>query len=113
MVPIKPEPMSRVGIDLLQGVINRVSENNGHDIKCAGVVITMAQPHTIVYKDCLRELRKDQTWKSRLLRNSVPQRTAIARGQGDQKLILDGNDAETKRALANLVTEIVNRIDDT
>ncbi|MCA0849199.1 ParA family protein [Salipiger thiooxidans] len=112
VVPIKPEPMSRVGIDLLQGVINRVSENNGHDIKCAGVVITMAQTNTIVYKDCLKELRKDAMWKSRLLRTSVPQRTAIARGQGDQKLILDSNDAETKRALANIVTEIVKKIDD-
>ncbi len=32
LVPVKPEPLSRVGIDLLRGVVNRCSDNHGHDI---------------------------------------------------------------------------------
>lgn len=111
VVPIKPEPMSRVGIDLLQGVINRVSENNGHDIKCAGVVITMAQSNTVVYKDCRRQLQGDAKWKSRLLRRDIPQRTAIAREQGKQKLILDGDDPEAKTAIVGVVNEIMKKTD--
>lgn len=111
VVPVKPEPMSRVGIDLLQGVISRVSENNGHDIKCAGLVITMASENTLVYKDCLKELQSDPKWKSRLLRYSIPQRTAIAREQGNQKLILDVNDTGANRAIVNVVNEIVKKID--
>ena len=113
VVPVKPEPMSRVGIDLLQGVINRVSENNGHEIKCAGVVITMAQRSTLVYKDCVRELKADATWKDRLLRQSIPNRTQIAREQGNQKLILDIKEPETMRAIVNVVTEILKKTDDT
>ncbi|WP_065332188.1 ParA family protein [Tritonibacter mobilis] len=113
VVPIKPEPMSRVGIDLLQGVINRVSENNGHGIECAGVVITMAQHQTVVYKDCRRQLQSDTKWKSRLLRRDIPQRTAIAREQGNQKLILDGDDSSAKSALVGVVNEIIKKIDDT
>lgn len=112
VVPIKPEPMSRVGIDLLQGVINRVSENNAIDIKCAGVVITMAQTNTLVFKDCIDQLRQDVKWSSRLLRSTIPQRTAIAREQGNQKLILDGTDPQAKRALVGVTNEILSRIDD-
>lgn len=111
VVPIKPEPMSRVGIDLLQGVINRVSENNGHDLKCAGVVITMAQSNTLVYKECRSQLEGDSKWKDRLLRTDIPQRTAIARDQGKQKLILDGDDTDAKRAIVGVVNEIVKKTD--
>ncbi|MBO9429683.1 ParA family protein [Sulfitobacter sp. R18_1] len=113
VVPVKPEPMSRVGIDLLQGVINRVSENNGHDIRCVGVVITMAQKNTVVYKDCLRQLQSEPKWRKRLLRHSIPQRTAIAREQGNQRLILDVNDTDANRAIVNVVAEIVKKTDDT
>lgn len=109
VVPIKPEPMSRVGIDLLEGVINRVSENNAHDIKCAGIVITMAQTNTVVYRDCQRQLQDDRKWKDRLLRNHIPQRTAIAREQGKQKLILDGDDTDAKRAIVGVVNEIMKK----
>ena len=110
VVPIKPEPMSRVGIDLLQGIINRVSENNAHDITCAGVVITMAQENTIVFKECRKELRADAVWKNRLLRSHIPQRTAIARDQGNQQLILDGSDTDSKRALSNVVSQMLETI---
>ena len=34
LVPVKPEPLSRVGIDLLRGVINRCTENHGQEIEC-------------------------------------------------------------------------------
>ena len=112
IVPIKPEPISRVGIDLLQGVINRVKENNGHDIKCAGIVITMAQINTVVYKECLQQLRADDSWGRRLLRSHIPQRTAIARDQGKQKFILDGKDTDSKRAIVNVVNEILEKTDD-
>lgn len=111
VVPIKPEPMSRVGIDLLQGVINRVSANNGHDISCAGVVITMSAKTTLVYKECRSELRKHELWKDRVLRNHLPQRTAIAKAQGKQELILDGTDFDSKRAITNIVTELLEKID--
>lgn len=112
VVPIKPEPMSRIGIDLLRGVINRISENNAHNIECAGVVITMAAEQTLVYKDCLKELKADATWKSHLIRNNIPQRTVIAREQGHQKLISDVGDVDSKRALAGVVKELMDRTDD-
>ncbi|MEH6740924.1 MAG: ParA family protein [Sulfitobacter sp.] len=111
VVPIKPEPISRVGIDLLQGVINRVSENNGHDIICAGVVVTMANVATLVYKECMAQLKAEPLWSSRLLRRHIPIRTAIARDQGKQKLILDGNDVVSKGAITAVVNEIVERTD--
>jgi chromosome partitioning protein len=113
VVPIKPEPMSRVGIDLLQGVINRVAENNGHEMKCAGLVITMANTATIVYKECVAQLQSDAIWKGRLLRGFIPQRTAIAREQGVQRLILSGNDLDSKRAIVGVTNEIMGKVDDT
>ena len=96
IVPIKPEPLSRVGIELLQGIINRISENNAHDISCAGVVITMADKRTLVFKACRGELSRNELWGKYLIRQVVPQRTAIAREQGKQKLILDGDQLKVR-----------------
>lgn len=89
LLPVKPEPLSRVGIDLLSGVIQTVSENHDHEIECAGVVITIADRRTKVYKDAIEYLDSNQTWKGMRYEAALPSRTAVARGQGEQQLILD------------------------
>ena len=112
LIPVKPEPLSRVGIDLLNGVIQRCSENYGHDIKCAGVVITMADLRTRVLEDTIAFLDQNATWKDKRFRFHLPQRTAVAREQGVQKLILGMDDVETRRALAGIANELLERIGD-
>lgn len=112
LVPVKPEPLSRVGIDLLRGVIDRITENHGHKIICAGVVVTLADARTNVFYDALNFLDKDPYWKDKRYKNVLPHRTKIARDQGDQRLILDGGNEDARRAISGITNELLGRIDD-
>ena len=112
VIPVKAEPLSRVGIDLLQSVVNRCSENFGHDIECLGVVLTLTDRRTSNYKETIEWLDKNDIWKDRRFASSLPQRTAIARDQGKQSLILDSNATETKSALTQIMNEFIKRLGD-
>ena len=112
LVPVRPEPLSRVGIDLLRGVIDRIIENHGHNIENVGVVVTMVDARTNVYYEALSFLDNDPIWKTKRFRAVLPQRTAIARGQGTQQLILDSQAEDSKRAITNITSELLNRLDD-
>lgn len=110
LVPVKPEPLSRVGIDLLRGVIGRCSENHGHDIECIGVVITLADQRTRVYSDALEFLDKNPVWKDKRYKAVLPHRTAVAREQGNQTLILDMIAGDSRFALTSITNELLERL---
>lgn len=112
VVPVRPEPLSRVGIDLLRGVIDRIIENHGHKIENAGVVVTMADARTTVYYDALTFLDSDKIWKDKRFKTVLPQRTAVARGQGKQELILDSGQRDSMRAIAGIANELLSRVGD-
>lgn len=112
MIPVKAEPLSRIGIDLLRGVVARCTENFGHDIECLGVVLTMTDRRTSNYKDTIAWLDANNLWKDRRFLASLPQRTAVARDQGKQTLILDSQASDTKSALTQILNEFLKRLDD-
>jgi len=112
LVPVRPEPLSRTGIDLLRGVIGRCSTNHGHAIECAGVVLTVTDRRTAVFTEARAILDKDAFWKDKRYRADLPQRTKIARAQGEQKLILDTDVDDAKLALANIANEFLKRVSD-
>lgn len=110
LVPVKPEPLSRVGIDLLRGVIDRTSENHGHDIECIGVVVTLADARTRVYSDAIAFLDKNHIWKNKRYKGVLPHRTAVAREQGNQSLILDIGEPDSMLALSTITNELTARL---
>jgi chromosome partitioning protein len=112
VIPVRPEPLSRVGIDLLTGVIARVIKNHGHKIENAGVVLTMMDARTTVYYDALSFLDSDEKWAGKRFKTVLPQRTQIAKNQGDQRLILDTNNDDAKRAIAGITNELLERVGD-
>lgn len=112
LVPVRPEPLSRTGIDLLRGVIGRCATNYGHNIGCAGVVLTVTDRRTTVYDDAKEVLAKDPFWKDKKFKADLPSRTKIAKAQGEQQLILDTNVDDAKLALAAIANEFLNRIGD-
>ncbi|SOE00297.1 ParA family protein [Caenispirillum bisanense] len=112
LVPVKPEPLSTTGIDLLRGVIHRCSENFGHPISLLGVVLTIAEINTNVFREAKSFLDGNDVWRGKRFNAHLPKRTAIARGQFSQQQILDLQDAESKRLLANVAKEFLERIGD-
>jgi chromosome partitioning protein len=112
VIPVRPEPLSRVGIDLLTSVIARIVKNHGHKIANAGVVLTMVDARTTVYYDALSFLDSDDKWVGKRFKTVLPQRTKIAKNQGDQRLILDSAQQDAMRAVAGITNELLERVGD-
>ena len=110
LVPVKPEPLSRTGIDLLEGVVKRCFENFERDIQCAGVVLTLVESTTKVYADTIAFFQKRDVWKNKIFNSYLHKRTEIAREQGSQKLILHLADPTAKSDITKIADELLKRI---
>lgn len=111
LVPVKPEPLSRTGIDLLRSVVDRFSENYGHPINCVGVVLTIVETNTIVYKEAMEFLDKNKVWAGKRYNAVMPKRVKLARAQGQQALIFDLDDSDLKLGISGIAKEFVSRSD--
>lgn len=110
VVPVKPEPLSTTGIDLLRAVVSRVQENYSLDISCAGVVLTLAEPTTLVFRDTIAFLDANPFWSGKRFNHVLLKRTVVARMQGQQELILDSNEPELQRSISGITNELLNAI---
>jgi len=111
IIPVKPEPLSATGIDLLKGVVERTTRNFSKKLTCIGVVLTIAEEVTIVFKQTVRFLDANALWKGKRFKHSLPKRTEIAREQANQRLILDLDDPVPKSAITNITRELIERIE--
>jgi chromosome partitioning protein len=110
LVPVKPEPLSTTGIDLLRAVVSKVSENYALNIKCLGVVLTIAEENTIVFRQTKKFIEDNPFWHGKLFTYSLPKRTEVARIQGSQGKILDIDDGQLKISMARITQELLERI---
>ncbi|HEY4438552.1 MAG TPA: ParA family protein [Lelliottia sp.] len=109
LTPVRPEPLSATGIDLLRVVVNGITSNYGLNLTCLGVVLTMAEENTIVYSDAVEFIDNNVYWKGKRITKSLPKRTAIARGQGNQSFILDLNDHDLNISMSRIASEVISR----
>lgn len=111
LIPVKADPISLTGIDLLRSIIEEKKENFNLRLKCAGLILTLTESNTRVYQNAKQNLERDEYWKGYLYPISLPKRTQIARGQLEQAHILDSENADGKKAIAGIVTELLNRME--
>lgn len=113
IIPVKPDPLSRIGIELLQSVVKEKTETYGLNVNCWGLVLTIVDKRAILYKDALKYYRKDEHWKDLLFEGVLLRRSTIARFQiRDQinyKTILDIDDTELKMEMNKIVQEILKK----
>lgn len=110
VIPVKPDPISFTGIDLLRSIIEDKKENFNLKISCAGLVLTMVEVTTKVYQEAKYFAENDRHWKDYLYKTYLPKRTEVAHKQATQKMILDCNNAEIKSSLSGIVTELLERV---
>jgi chromosome partitioning protein len=109
LIPVKPDPISFTGIDLLQSIIQNKKENFDLQIECAGIVLTMIEESTLVYREALQQLEKGK-WKDYKFNKALPKRTVIARTQTNKGFILDLQDDVSKISLSGIVNELIKRV---
>lgn len=109
LVPVKAEPLSRAGIDLFQGWLNRViTRNNGHHVNCIGVILTIAEEGTKVFRDTKEYLESNDLWRDKLFVSVLNKRTAIARAQAQQEFMLDHEDL--RPIIVRITQEFLRRV---
>lgn len=112
LIPVKADPISLTGIDLLKSIIEEKKENFRLNLDCAGLVLTLTESNTVVYRNAKQNLEQDQYWSQYLYPVTLPKRVGIAQGQLDQMHILTGNNSEAKTAITGITTEFTNRVEE-
>lgn len=111
LIPTKADPLSLTGIDLLNNIVEEKKENLDLSIKCIGVVLTIVEYNTKVYKSAKKYLQNHKKWSKLLYKKELPKRTELAAKQLDN-FILDLQNNEIKSTLVGIVDELIKRIDD-
>lgn len=113
VIPVKPDPLSMIGIDLLRSIIERKRKAYGLKLKCLGVVFTMVErSDSVLYAEARANLRQNQYWKDNIFDACLPKRTNLAKTQLEQPFILKQEDYDLRTALKRIVEEILEKIGD-
>lgn len=110
IIPLKPDPISVTGIDLLESIIEGKKANYDLKIKCLGVILNMVEEGTIVYRNTFDYLQSVPKWNKHLLASSIPKRVKIAQHQTNGRHILELGDDALSMRLAQMTDEIVLKI---
>lgn len=111
LIPSKPDPISMTGLDLLEGIIKERKENYGCACRCAGLVLTIAETNTVVYRKAVDYFSGSANWKDYLYKSPVPKRVDIARGQLDGIFILDLDKTELNLSFSSITQEFLRRVE--
>ena len=109
LIPVKPDPISTTGIELLQGIIAEKSTNYGVNWKCCGIVLTMVERRSNSYLEAKEYFEGKKRWKDYLYNRYLLKRVQIARGQLNNQFIRDIDDSELKAEFSAIVKELVRR----
>lgn len=112
LIPSKPDPISMTGLDLLEGIIKERKENYGCSCKCIGLVLTIAELNTNVYKEAVAFFSNSDKWKSYLYKSVVLKRTNIAKGQLEGVFIDDIEDPDLLRNFSGITQEFIKRMEE-
>ncbi|WP_329743043.1 ParA family protein [Dyella sp. A6] len=109
LIPVRPDPLSLTGLDLLKSVVEDRRENYGLSVRCAGVVLTMTRQGTNVLSDARAYLSGDSYWKDKVFTTDVPQRVKFAKQQLENIFMLDSDAPDMKTAIISVTNELVVR----
>lgn len=109
LIPVRPDPLSLTGLDLLKSIVEDRKENYGLSIICSGVVLTMTRQGTNILNNAIENLSSDQYWGDKLFTSEVPGRTNIAQEQLNNQFMLDSPDSTIKQAIINVTNELISR----
>jgi chromosome partitioning protein len=111
VIPVKPDPLSMIGIDLLRSIIERRTKTYGLTLKCLGIFFTMVErPDSVIYSNARANLAGNKFWKDKMFRAYMPKRAELVKQQLSQPFIMKMEDYELRRNLKVLVEEILEKI---
>lgn len=110
IIPVKPDPLSLTGIDLLRSIIEQKKSDLDLSVKCIGLVLTMTETNTKVYSAAVKNIGKNRFWRKFLYKKELPKRIKIAEEQLNQKFIYDIGNPTLNLAITGIIKEMEDRI---
>lgn len=111
VIPVRPDPLSMIGIDLLRSIIERRRKTYGLSLECLGVVFTMVdRPDSISLTTARNNLSSNEFWKEKVFNSYILKRAELARQQLNQPFILKMDDYDLRSSLNKLVKDILEKI---
>jgi chromosome partitioning protein len=108
VIPVKPDPLSMIGIDLLRTIIERRRKSYGLSIRCLGIVFTMVdRVDSKLFAEARSNLQNNAYWKDYAFKQYLPKRTELARNQLSQPFILKMDDFELRGRLTRSIRDAV------
>ncbi len=112
LIPVKPDPISYIGVDLLETIIEDKREDLNIKITCIGLVFSMVErSDSVVYQSAIKQMENGK-WKKYRYLKYIPKRADIAKFQLNKSFILDIGDGFASSSLAGIVSELEKRIND-
>ena len=111
VIPVKPDPLSYTGVSLLQTIIDQKKEDLDLQLKFLGIILTMVEESTLVYKRCVETIKSTDNLKDYLFGNFIHKRTEIPKQQLSQSFILDLEKSELSYNLVAIIKEMIKRIE--
>lgn len=111
LIPVKPDPLSYTGIELLEGIVKTRKKRFNLKLKCIGVIFTMVEQGTLVYQGAINFIQQSKMAELKY-KKDITKHTVIARGITNKKYILDCGGDDSKSELTMIVKELINRIDE-
>jgi chromosome partitioning protein len=112
LIPVRPDPLSMIGIDLLRSIIERRRKTYALKIKGLGVVFTMVErPDSVIFTNAKNNLAGNDYWKDKVFKAYMPKRSDLAKSQIEQPFIMLMDDYDLRGNLRGLVKEMLEKID--
>lgn len=111
IIPVKPDPLSLIGIDLLRTIIERRKDRYALSLKCLGVVLTMVERlDSVVYRNAVQSLEGNAFWADYLYGVHLSKKTELARNQLNQPFILRMDDYNLRNQLREIVSKMLSEM---
>lgn len=112
LIPVRPDPLSMIGIDLLRSIIERRRKTYSLKIIGLGVVFTMVErSDSIILTNAKNNLTENSHWKDKIFKSYIPKRSDLAKSQLQQPFMMVMRDYDLRLNLGELVKEILEKID--
>lgn len=113
VIPVKPDPLSMIGIDLLRSIIDRKRRAYSLKLECLGIVFTMVErPDSVIYTQSRANLKENRLWKDKIFTRYLPKRSQFAKNQLEQPFILKTDDFDLRAGLQKIVEELLRKVGD-
>lgn len=111
IVPVKPEPLSMVGVDLLRNVIKSKEQAYNVSVSCLGLVFSLVErPDSKSFIESKRWAAQSSYWSKYVYENYLSKRSAYARSQTKTPFILDTKIDDFPGQLKAITQEFIKRL---